>query len=70
LLALNDRGWRHQPLEKRQHRLQGLIQRFDCPPVKAWEAFSDGVKLLRVAERMKLDGVVSKRRGTAYRSGR
>jgi ATP-dependent DNA ligase len=45
------------------------LQRFDCPPVKASEAFVDGVKLLQVAERMKLEGVVSKRRGTAYRSG-
>jgi hypothetical protein len=26
-------------------------------------------KLLRAAERLKLEGVVSKRRGTAYRSG-
>ena len=69
LLALNGRGWRHQPLEKRQDRLQALLQRFDCPPVKASEAFTDGVKLLRVAERMKLEGVVSKRRGTAYSSG-
>ena len=69
LLALNGRGWRHQPLEKRQDRLQSLLQRFDCPPVKASEAFTDGVKLLRVAERMKLEGVVSKRRGTAYSSG-
>ena len=37
--------------------------------MKASEAFTDGVKLLRVAERMKLEGVVSKRRGTAYSSG-
>ena len=69
LLALNGRGWRHQPLEKRQDRLQALLTRFDCPPIRASEAFADGVKLLQVAERMKLEGVVSKRRGTAYRSG-
>jgi bifunctional non-homologous end joining protein LigD len=56
-------------LEKRQDRLQVLLQRFDCPPIRPSEAFADGVKLLQVAERMKLEGVVSKRRGTAYRSG-
>jgi len=69
LLELNGRGWRHQPLEKRQDRLQALLALLDCPPVRASESFADGVKLLRVAERMKLEGVVSKRRGTAYRSG-
>jgi bifunctional non-homologous end joining protein LigD len=69
LLALNGRGWRHHPLEKRQDRLQALLQRFDCPSIRASEAFADGVKLLQVAERMKLEGVVSKRRGAAYRFG-
>ena len=58
-LASSERArWRHQPLEKRQDRLQSLIQRFDCPPVKASEPFTDGVKLLRVAERMKPECVV------------
>ena len=52
LLAVNGRGWRHQPLEKRQGRLQALLPRFDCPPIRASEAFADGVKLLRAAERM------------------
>jgi len=58
LLELNGRGWRHQPLEKRQGRLQALLALLDCPPVRASESFADGVKLLQVAERMKLEGVV------------
>ena len=69
LLALNGRGWRHQPLELRQGRLQALLARFDSPAVKASEAFADGVALLRAAEKHELEGVVSKRRGTADKSG-
>ena len=33
------------------------------------DGFDDGVKLLAAAERMRLEGVVSKRRDGAYRSG-
>jgi bifunctional non-homologous end joining protein LigD len=69
LLALNGRDWREHALEKRQGRVRALLARFNCPAVRASETFTDGAKLLRVAERMKLEGVVSKRRGTAYRSG-
>ena len=49
--------------------VQALLERFDCPAVQASEAFSDGVALLRAAEKHGLEGVVSKRRGVAYRSG-
>jgi bifunctional non-homologous end joining protein LigD len=69
LLALNGRDCRHLPLELRQGRLQALLTRFDCPTVKASEAFTDGVALLWAAEKRGLEGVVSKRRGTAYKSG-
>jgi ATP-dependent DNA ligase len=33
------------------------------------EAFDDGPKLLATAERMRLEGIVSKRRTALYRSG-
>ena len=33
------------------------------------ETFDDGVKLLEAAERMQLEGIVSKRRASPYRSG-
>jgi bifunctional non-homologous end joining protein LigD len=69
LLALNGRDWRPYGLEKRQARLQALLERFDCPAVLPSKAFDDGEALLRVAEKHKLEGVVSKRRGSAYRSG-
>ena len=44
-----------EAVQKRQDRLQVLLQRFDCPAIRASEAFKDGVKLLQ-AERMKLEG--------------
>jgi ATP-dependent DNA ligase len=37
--------------------------------VRASEVFEDGAKLLDVAEEMKLEGIVSKRREAPYRSG-
>jgi bifunctional non-homologous end joining protein LigD len=44
LLTVNGRGSQHLPLELRQGRLQALLARFDCPAVRASEAFTDGVK--------------------------
>jgi bifunctional non-homologous end joining protein LigD len=55
LLALNGRGWRHHPLEKRQDRLQTLLASLDCAAIRASQGFNDGVKLLRAAERMQLE---------------
>jgi bifunctional non-homologous end joining protein LigD len=69
LLALNGRDWRENALEKRQARLQELLGRFSCPAVLLSESFSDGAALLLAAEKHGLEGVVSKRRGAAYRSG-
>ena len=69
LLALDGKDLRKLPLERRQARLQALLRRFACPTVLASEAFADSQALLEVAERHKLEGVVSKRRGAPYRSG-
>ena len=68
LLALNDRDLRPQPLVKRQARLEALLERFGCPAVSLSEPFEDGLALLRVAEDRGLEGIVSKRRDTPYRS--
>jgi bifunctional non-homologous end joining protein LigD len=54
---------------KRQACLQALLERCDCPAVSHSEPFEDGLALLRVAEQRGLEGVVSKRRGSLYRSG-
>ena len=69
LLALNGQDWRPQPLVRRQARLQALLERFGCPVVSLSEPFEDGLALLRVAEERGLEGIVSKRRDTPYRSG-
>ena len=69
LLAINGRDWRPYPLVKRKARLQALLARFDCPAVLPSESFDDGLGLLRVAEKRRLEGVVSKRRDARYWSG-
>lgn len=69
LLALNGRDWRPYGLEKRQARLDTLLARFDYPAVLMSKSFDDGPALLRVAEKHRLEGVVSKRRDAPYRSG-
>ena len=69
LLAFNGSDLRLQPLIKRQACLQTLLERFGCPAVSLFEPFEDGLALLRVAEERRLEGVVSKRRDSPYRSG-
>jgi bifunctional non-homologous end joining protein LigD len=69
LLMLNGRDLREQPLHKRQARLHGLVHDLDCPAVLASESFDDGEALMRSAEKYGLEGVVSKRRESLYRSG-
>ena len=48
---------------------QALLERLDCPVVLPSKAFDDGLALLLAVEKHRLEGVVSKRRGSAYRSG-
>jgi bifunctional non-homologous end joining protein LigD len=69
LLALNGKDWQPEPLIKRQARLEMLLARFDCPAVLLSKSFNDGTGLLRVAERHRLEGIVSKKREAPYRSG-
>ena len=68
-LELNGKDWRPQPLVKRQARLDALLARFDCPAVLMSKSFDDGAALLRIAEKHKLEGVVSKKRDAPYRPG-
>jgi ATP-dependent DNA ligase len=69
LLALNGKDWRPEPLVKRQARLEILLAHFDCPAILLSKSFNDGQALLRVAEKHKLEGIVSKKREAPYRSG-
>jgi hypothetical protein len=49
---------------KRQARLQALMERFGCPAISLSEPLEDGL------EQRGLEGVVSKRQGAPYRSGK
>ena len=69
LLAFNGRDLRPQPLVKRQACPQALLEHFSCPAVSLSEPFDDGLALLRVAEQRGLEGIVSKRWDSPYRSG-
>src|SRR5436190_19787579 len=68
-LHRDDIDLRPLPLYQRKLRLQRVIARSDIPCLHLVESFDDGVKLLKTAERVLLEGIVSKRRNSHYRSG-
>ena len=69
LLHRDGQDLRPLPLIERRRRLARLIGRSEIPCLHLVEAFDDGAKLLAAAERMQLEGIVSKRRAAPYRSG-
>ena len=70
LLHLNGRDLRELPLIERKARLERLIMAADTAWLHYSESFDDGLELLKAADRLGLEGVVSKRRDAPYRSGR
>jgi bifunctional non-homologous end joining protein LigD len=56
------------PLIMRKQLLARLVGR-DFPCLHPVQTFEDGAKLLEAAERHGLEGIVSKRQASAYRSG-
>jgi bifunctional non-homologous end joining protein LigD len=60
---------RKLPLIERKELLMVLIIGAGGSRLRLSDGFDDGVELLAAAERMGLEGVVSKRRDAAYRSG-
>ena len=68
LLYRDGKDLRSLPLTERKRRL-GLVGRAEIPCLHLTEAFDDGPKLLQAAERHGLEGIVSKRRDSPYRSG-
>jgi bifunctional non-homologous end joining protein LigD len=68
-LHLNGEDLRPLPLIERRRRLEQLVRRAKVPCLHLVEASDDGHALLEVAERHRLEGVVSKRRSAPYRSG-
>jgi bifunctional non-homologous end joining protein LigD len=57
------------PLTRRKQILASLVERAKVGCLHVVASFPDGAKLLASAERLGLEGVVSKRRSAPYRSG-
>jgi bifunctional non-homologous end joining protein LigD len=70
LLRLGECDLRGLALEERKARLADLLSAADSVHVRYSESFEDGQALLEAATRLGLEGVVSKKRGSSYRSGR
>lgn len=58
-----------QPLKDRRAMLADLVATSDTQHIQFSGAFEDGDELLATCERMDLEGVISKRRNSMYRSG-
>ena len=69
LMMIDGKDVRAEPLEQRRERLQLLLARADGDLLRLSESFDDPEKLLKAAVDLGLEGIVSKRRDQAYRSG-
>ena len=69
LLELNGRDLREQPLVQRRARLQALLARAKCNVIRFSETFPNANDLLAECTRLRLEGIVAKRRDSPYRSG-
>jgi bifunctional non-homologous end joining protein LigD len=70
LLHHNGRDLRELPLFEGKARLEKLILAANIRWLHYSESFDDGIGLLKAADHMKLEGIVSKRRDAPYRSGK
>jgi bifunctional non-homologous end joining protein LigD len=70
LLEINGRGLRRRALVERRAMLRHLINQADDHVLRFSETFPDPVKLLAVANKQGLEGIVSKVRSQPYRSGK
>jgi bifunctional non-homologous end joining protein LigD len=68
-LAQNGKDLRLLPLNQRRKKLDDLMARVRSDVVRHSELFPDPLKLLAACVEHKLEGIVSKRAGTPYRSG-
>ena len=68
LFAVGETDLRENPLVERKARLRDILIDTDDDRLRYSEEFPDPVKLLKVAEQMGLEGVVSKRKNAPYRS--
>ena len=69
LLYLNGKDLRPLPLVDRKVRLGRLVSKVRGTWLCYVETFTDGATLLKAADRMGLEGIVSKKAAAPYRSG-
>jgi bifunctional non-homologous end joining protein LigD len=69
LLYLNGKDLQLLPLTDRKERLERLVSKVSDPWLCYCEAFPDGSTFLKAADRMDLEGIVSKKASAPYRSG-
>lgn len=69
LLYLNGKDLRSLPLADRKERLERLVFKVRDNWLCYSETFSDGATLIKAADRMGLEGIVSKKANAPYRSG-
>ena len=69
IMWFNGKDLRPLPLDERKAQLHRLVQYFGNDRVRYSDHFEDASALLAVCERMKLEGIVSKRKDSAYVSG-
>jgi bifunctional non-homologous end joining protein LigD len=70
LMELNGHGLRRRALVERKAMLRQLINKADDHALRFSETFTDPVKLLAVANKQGLEGIVSKLTYQPYRSGK
>jgi len=69
LLHRDGADLRPLPLKERRRELANLVGRAKIPCLHLVEAFDDGAALFRWCEVYELEGIVSKRRDSSYKSG-
>jgi bifunctional non-homologous end joining protein LigD len=65
----NGRDLREQPLGQRRARLEALLKRAKCNPIRFSETFPNVNDFLAECVRIGLKGIVAKRKDAPYRSG-
>jgi bifunctional non-homologous end joining protein LigD len=70
LLEINGEDLRRQPIESRKHALTQLLWSAPAAIVFNHHYETDGERVLRAACKLGCEGIVSKRLGSPYRSGR
>ncbi len=67
LLNFEGEDWRNRPLEERKAKLAEIVEGSDVKLSASFDGPAD--KILAGVEEMQLEGIIAKRRGSAYRSG-